>query len=154
MLVWVFEKQLIWCDFPTQPSLKFRMSSSYVGRMILLMPQVRGELPDCNSKWNNHVVPPRFAEEHLWVHRASEESGYSSRRPHELPVYKRPPQSAHLHWVKHLLGCGGAADLLACVPDVKPTKLQQLCDAIVSVWTNDVAAWLAEANKTSAALSL
>lgn len=67
-------KLLLYWDFPTQPSSgfignglkkrKYPWSVSSLGKNISLMAEVRREGPDCFEQ-NNHILEPRYAEEHL-----------------------------------------------------------------------------------------
>jgi len=74
--------------------------------------------------------------------------GYNSRRPHRVPLIKRkkrlqfaraqivlkwPPQSPDLNPTEHLWD---VVERELCALDVHPTNIQQLQDAILSIWAN------------------
>ncbi len=47
-------------------------------------------------------------------------------------LLKWPPQSPDLNPIEHLWD---VVEREICIMDVQPTNLQQLCDAIMSIWT-------------------
>ncbi len=103
-LVWIFQKLLICWDFHAQPSLgftendpikrKYPVSSSCVEENTLLMSEVRGEWADwwddrkatvtqINTRYNQgmqNTISERT------THRTLKQMGYSSRRPHRVPL--------------------------------------------------------------------
>ncbi|KAF7650651.1 hypothetical protein LDENG_00122600 [Lucifuga dentata] len=50
----------------------------------------------------------------------------------EFTVLKWPPQSPDLNPIEHLCD---VVEREISIMDVQPTNLQQLCDAIMSIWT-------------------
>ncbi len=55
-----------------------------------------------------------------------------SRKENELTLLKWPPQSLDLNPIEHLWD---VVERQIRFMDVQPTNLQQLCDAIISIWT-------------------
>ncbi len=79
------------------------------------------------------------------THRTLKQMGYSSRRPqaqiisdgflehdNEFTLLKCPPQSPDLNPIEHLWD---VVEREIHITDVQPTNLEQLRDAIVSIWT-------------------
>ncbi len=56
----------------------------------------------------------------------------SSNHHNEFTLLKWPPQSPDLNPIEHLCDVVGWE---ICIMDVQPTNLQQLRDAIMSIWT-------------------
>lgn len=52
---------------------------------------------------------------------------------YEFTVLKQPPQSTDLNPIEHLWD---VVERDIRITDVQPINLQQLCDAIMSIWTN------------------
>lgn len=50
----------------------------------------------------------------------------------ELTVVQRPPPSPDLNPIQHFWD---VVEQEICITDLQPTNLQQLCDAITSIWT-------------------
>ncbi len=118
-LVWVFQKLLIYWDFHTQPSLgftendlkkrKYPVSGSCVDKNALLPCQRRmGRLVRDDRKATVTQITTRYNQcvqntisEHT-TRRTLKQMGYSSRRPHRVPLLssknrKLRLQFAHAH---------------------------------------------------------
>ncbi len=62
----------------------------------------------------------------------SSQTGFLNMTPLEFNLLKWPPQSPDLNPIEHLWD---VVEREICIMDVQPTNLQQLCDAIMSIWT-------------------
>ncbi len=83
-------------------------------------------LPDGGSwkrLWEGWVAP---------CHEAQIISDWFLEHNNEFTLLKWPPQSPDLNLIEHLWD---VVEREIHIMDVQPTNLQQLCDAIMSIWT-------------------
>ncbi len=65
-------------------------------------------------------------------HKAQIISDWFLEHDNEFTLLKWPPQSPDLNPIEHLWD---VVEREICIIDVQPTNLQQLCDAIMTIWT-------------------
>ncbi len=73
-----------------------------------------------------------FQQDNSPCHKAQIISDWFLEHDNEFTLLKLPPQSPDLNPIEHLW------DVVECeirIMDVQPANLQQLCDAIMSIWT-------------------
>ncbi len=135
-LVWVFQKLLIYWDFHTQPSLgftengpknrKYPVSGSCVDINALLMSEVREEWASSDGY---------FQQDNTHCNKAQIISDWFLEHDNEFTLLKWPPQSPDLNPIEHLWD---VVEREIRIMNVQPTNLQQLCDAIMSIWTKSL----------------
>ncbi len=67
-----------------------------------------------------------------YFHKAQIISDWFLEHENEFTLLKCPPHSQDLNSIKHLWD---VVEWEICILDVQPTNLQQLCDALMSIWT-------------------
>ncbi len=132
-LVWVFKKLLIYWDIYSQPSLgftengpknrKYLVSGSCVDINALLMSEVREEWASSEGYFQQDNAP---------CNKAQIISDWFLEHDNEFTLLKWPPQSPDLNPIEHFWD---VVEREIRIMDVQPTNLQQLCDAIISIWT-------------------
>ncbi len=78
------------------------------------------------------VYPSSDATSSRIMHKAQIISDWFLEHDNEFTLLKRPPQSPDLNPIEHLWD---VVEREIRIMDVQPTNLQQLCDAIMSIWT-------------------
>ena len=73
-----------------------------------------------------------FQQDNAPCHKAHIVSNRVLEHDNEFTVLQWPPQSPDLNAIEHLWD---VVELEICIIDVQPTNLQQLCDAVMSIWT-------------------
>ncbi len=73
-----------------------------------------------------------FQQDNASCHRAQIISDWFLEHDNEFTLLKWPPQSPDLNPIEHLWD---VVEREILIMDVQPTNLQQLCDAIMSIWT-------------------
>ncbi len=73
-----------------------------------------------------------FQQDNAPCHKAQIISDWFLEHDNEFTLLKWPPQSPDLNPIEHLWD---VVEREIRIIDVQPTNLQQLCDAIVSIWT-------------------
>ncbi len=73
-----------------------------------------------------------FQQDNAPCHKAQIISDWFLEYDNEFTLLKWPPQSPDLNQIKHLWD---VVEREIRIMDVQPTNLQQLCDAIMSIWT-------------------
>ncbi len=73
-----------------------------------------------------------FQQYNAPCHKAQIISDWFLEHDNEFILLKWPPQSPDLNPIEHLWD---VVEREICIMDVQPTNLQQLCDAIISIWT-------------------
>ncbi len=73
-----------------------------------------------------------FQQDNAPCHKAQIISDWLHEHDKELTLLKWPPQSPDLNPIEHLWD---VVEREIHIMDVQPTNLQQLCDAIMSIWT-------------------
>ncbi len=73
-----------------------------------------------------------FQQDNASCHKAQIISDWFLENDNEFTLLKRPPQSPDLNPIEHLWD---VVEQEICIMDVQLTNLQQLCDAIMSIWT-------------------
>ncbi len=73
-----------------------------------------------------------FQQDNASCHKAQIISEWFLEHDNEFTLLKCPPQSPDLNPIEHLWD---VVERKICIMDVQPTNLQQLCDAIMSIWT-------------------
>ncbi len=150
---WVFQKLLIYWDFHAQPSLgftekgqkkrKYPVSGSCVDENALLMTsrsevnevEVRGEWTLLTMSFMTTVYPSSdgyFQQDNAPCHKAQIISDWFLEHDNEFTLLKWPPQSPDLNPIEHLWD---VVEWEIRFMDVQPINLQQLRDAIMSIWT-------------------
>ncbi len=114
-MVWVFPKLMIYWDFHAQPSLgftengpkkrKYPVSGSCVDKNALLMSEVRGVVRDWlemkgNSNSNNHLLGMQNSISERTTRRTLKQMGYSSRRPHRVPLLSTKNRKRRLRFIQ------------------------------------------------------
>ncbi len=132
-LVWVFQKLLIYWDFHSQPSLgitengpkirKYPVSGSCVDINALLMSEVREEWASSDGYFQQDNAPR---------HKAQIISDWFLEHDNEFTLLKWPPELPDLNPIEHLWD---VVEWEIRIMNVQPTNLQQLRDAIMSIWT-------------------
>ncbi len=74
-----------------------------------------------------------FQQENAQCHKAQISSDWFLEHDNEFTLHKWPPQSPDLNPIEHLWN---VVEREIHIMDVQPTNLQQLRDAIMSIWTN------------------
>ncbi len=74
-----------------------------------------------------------FQQDNAPCHKAQIISDWFLEHDNEFTLLKWPPQSPNLNPIEHLWG---VVEREIRIMDVQLTNLQQLCDAIMSIWTN------------------
>ncbi len=140
-LVWVFQTLLIYWDFHTQPSQGFTENGLKKRKY-----PVRGSCVDQNataylSIVADHVHPFMTTVYHLLMyfqqdnapcHKAQIISDWFLEHDNEFTLLKWSPQSPDLNPIEHLWD---VVEREIYIMDEQPTNLQQLRDAIMSIWT-------------------
>ncbi len=72
-----------------------------------------------------------FQQDNAPRHKAQIISDWFLEHDNEFTLLKWPPQSPDLNTIEHLWD---VVEREICIMDVQPTNLQQLCDAIMSIW--------------------
>ncbi len=117
-LVWVFQKLLIYWDFHAQPSLgftenvqkkgKYPVNGSCLNENAWLMSEVRGEWADWidDRKATVTQITARYNQgmqntisEHT-TRRTLKQMGYSSRRPHRVPLLSAKNRKRRLQFTQ------------------------------------------------------
>ncbi len=73
-----------------------------------------------------------FQQDNAPCHKAQIISDWFLKNENEFTLLKWPPQSPDLNQIEHLLD---VVKRESSIMDVQPTNLQQLRDAIMSIWT-------------------
>ncbi len=73
-----------------------------------------------------------FQQDNAPWHKAQSISDWFLEHDNEFTLLKWPPQSPDLNPIEHLWD---VVKREICIIDVQPTNLQQLCDAIMTIWT-------------------
>jgi len=73
-----------------------------------------------------------FQQDNAPCHKAQIISDWFLEHDNEFTLLKWPPQSPDLNQIEHLWDTD---EWEIRIMDVQPTNLQQLCDAIISIWT-------------------
>ncbi len=73
-----------------------------------------------------------FQQDNAPCHKAQIISDWFLEHDNEFTLLKWPPQSPDLNLIEHLCD---VVEREIHIRDVQPTNLQQLCDAIMSIWT-------------------
>ncbi len=73
-----------------------------------------------------------FQQDNAPCHKAQIISDWFLEHDNEFTLLKWPPQSPDLNPIEHLWD---VVEREIHIMDVQPTNLQQLCDAIMSIWT-------------------
>ncbi len=73
-----------------------------------------------------------FQQDNAACHKAQNISDWFLEHDNEFTLLKWPPQSPDLNPIEHLWD---VVEREIHIMDVQPTNLQQLCDAIMSIWT-------------------
>ncbi len=73
-----------------------------------------------------------FQQDNALYHKAQSISDWFLEHDNEFTLLKWPPQSADLNPIEHLWD---VVKQEIHIMDVQPTNLQQLCDAIMTIWT-------------------
>ncbi len=73
-----------------------------------------------------------FQKDNAPCHKAQIISDWFLEHDNEFTLLKWPPQSPDLNPIEQLWD---VVEREICIMDVQPTNLQQLCDAIMSIWT-------------------
>ncbi len=73
-----------------------------------------------------------FQQDNAPCHKAQIISDWFLEHDNEFTLLKWPPQSPDLNPIEHLWD---VVEREICIMDVQPTNLQQLRDAIISLWT-------------------
>ncbi len=73
-----------------------------------------------------------FQQDNAPCHKAQIISDWFLKHDNEFTLLKWPPQSPDLSPIEHLWD---VVEREIHIMDVQPTNLQQLCDAIMSIWT-------------------
>ncbi len=73
-----------------------------------------------------------FQQDNAPCHKAQIISDWFLEHDNEFTLFKWPPQSPDLNPIEHLWD---VVEREIHIMDVQPTNLQQLCDAIMSIWT-------------------
>ncbi len=73
-----------------------------------------------------------FQQDNAPCHKAQIISDWFLKHDNEFTLLKWPPQSLDLKPIEHLWD---VVEREIHIMDVQPTNLQQLCDAIISIWT-------------------
>ncbi len=73
-----------------------------------------------------------FQQDNAPCHKAQIISDWFLEHDNEFTLLKWPPQSPDLNPIEHLLD---VVEREILIVDVQPTNLQQLCDAIMTIWT-------------------
>ncbi len=73
-----------------------------------------------------------FQQDNAPLHKIQIISHRFLEHDNEFNLLKWPPQSPDLNPIEHIWN---AVEQEICIMDVQPTNLQQLCDAIRSIWT-------------------
>ncbi len=110
-LVWVFQKMLIYLDFYAQPSLgftengpkkrKYPVSGSCVDENALLMSEVRGDRKESVTQITtryNQGMQNTISER--TTRRTLKKMGYSSRRPHRVPLLSAKNRTRRLKFAQ------------------------------------------------------
>ncbi len=74
-----------------------------------------------------------FQQDNAPCHKAQIISDWFLEHDNEFSLLKWPPQSPDLNPIEHLWN---VVEREICIMDMQPTNLQQLRDAIMSIWTN------------------
>ncbi len=74
-----------------------------------------------------------FQQDNAPCHKAQIISDWFLEHDNEFTLLKRPPQSPDLNPIEHLWD---VVEREILIMDVQTTNLQQLCDAIMTIWTN------------------
>ncbi len=73
-----------------------------------------------------------FQQDNAPCHKAQTISDWFLEHDNEFTLLKWPPQSPDLNPIEHLWD---VVEREIHIMDVQPTNLQELCDAIMSIWT-------------------
>ncbi len=73
-----------------------------------------------------------FQQDNAPWHKAQINSNWFLEHDNEFTLLKWPPQSSDINPIEHLWD---VVERDIRIMDVQPTNLQQLCDAIMSIWT-------------------
>ncbi len=73
-----------------------------------------------------------FQQDNIPCHKAQIISDWFLEHDNEFTLLKWPPQSPDLNPIEHLWD---VVEREILIMDVQPTNLQQLCDAIMTIWT-------------------
>ncbi len=73
-----------------------------------------------------------FQQDNALCYKAQIISDWFLEHDNEFTLLQWPPQSPDLNPIKQLWD---VVEREICIMDVQPTNLQQLCDAIMSIWT-------------------
>ncbi len=99
---------------------KYPVSGSCVDKNALLMSEVRGDWADRLEMIEVHVTKLKSSQTVFLEH------------DNEFTLLKWPPQSPDLNPIEHFWD---VVEWVIRIMDVQPTNLQQLLDAIMSIWT-------------------
>ncbi len=119
-LVWVFQKQLIYWDFQAQPSLGFTENyrkreniqwQQCVDGNALLMSEENGQTGKRWLKGNSNSVTTRYNQgmQNTFSERTTcrtlKQMGYSSRRPHRVPLLSAKNRKRRLQFAQAHQNC-------------------------------------------------